>query len=99
MTEDEKCECGLVEGGKLLVCPMHYRRLIEDSNLNYLFEAMHPKQEPDKIEDDILTYDKLMNVKREIREIVPNAFHDTLIPMSEEHWRKHFPEWFTQEDT
>jgi len=33
MTENEKCECCEVEGGKLLICPMHRKRYIENSFL------------------------------------------------------------------
>ena len=29
----EKCECVEVEGGKMLICPMHRKRLVENSFL------------------------------------------------------------------
>ena len=30
----EKCDCGLVEDGSVFICPLHYKRLLEDSSIN-----------------------------------------------------------------
>lgn len=31
-----KCYCGIIEDGGVLVCHIHYKRLLEDSNLQFL---------------------------------------------------------------
>jgi hypothetical protein len=35
MEKITECYCGEVEGGKALVCHIHYKALIEDSNLQF----------------------------------------------------------------
>ena len=33
MEREEGCECGITKDGLVFICPMHYARLMQDSNI------------------------------------------------------------------
>jgi len=46
------------------------------------------------IMSEILTYEGIMYAMKMTKKYVPQAFPTILIPLSEAHWRKHYPEYF-----